>query len=171
METKKYPGWTLLELLVVMILTGLVLVAALDGLDLVRRFALRGITAWTETVELLDGYSRTNCLFLSADSLEWQEAGCRLYRNRLEVASIWWKGPWLICTCRGQTDTLFRTVRQSAVGKGGLELILQSKGKDLTLLFGLPSRPEKGGGVSGREQEEKYENQLRSWKSSGHPGH
>lgn len=167
MEIKKLAGWTLAELLVVMILTGLIFMAALDGTDLVRRFILRKTLEWTASATLLDSYSRINDLFSQADSLSCGESGCTLHREHRTLASISQEQGWLICSCRQQADTLFRTSVRLLVRQDSLQLTLKNNGKDVSLWFGLPVRPGKSMAASCKKQEEKYENQFRSWKSFG----
>lgn len=171
MKIKKLTGWTLSELLVVMILTGLIFVAALDGTDLVRRFILRKTSAWTASATLLDSYSRINDLFSQADSLSREEDGCTLYREHRALASICQEQGWLICSCRQQIDTLFQTPVRLLVRQDSLQLTLENNGKDISLWFGLPFRSAKGIATACGKQEEKYENQFRSWKSFGNKKH
>lgn len=160
MKTNRLAAWTLPEMLIVMVLTGLILTAALDGLDLVRRttFFLRNRAA--ASMVLMSGYQQMDLLFQQADSLLGEAEGCRLFRQGEMIAGLNREDENLVCRRRDGRDTLFRTVVRLEVRRDTLFLKLWDDRRELSLDFYLPSRPQEVVRRSAREQENELKKQT-----------
>ena len=88
MDTESMPAWTLPELLVVMILSGLIFLALSEATDLVGRFTGYLTERWVRTEGELSACHRLDELISRTDSIAVQDAGLHLYCRIL---------PWLFC--------------------------------------------------------------------------
>lgn len=66
---KNLRGSTLQELLVVMIITGILFLSVMEGVALVKRYALRTITGMEQNVDTLLLYYKHNAYTLSCDTV------------------------------------------------------------------------------------------------------
>ena len=79
MDTESMPAWTLPELLVVMILSGLIFLALSEATDLVGRFTGYLTERWVRTEGELSACHRLDELISRTDSIAVQDAGLQLY--------------------------------------------------------------------------------------------
>lgn len=160
MKTDKLSAWTLPEMLIVMILTGLTLMSALDGLDLLRRTTLFLRNRTAASMALMSGFQQVDLLFRQADSLLGEEEGCRLFRQGEVIARLNREDRNLVCSHRDGQDTLFRSVVRLEVCRDTLFLRLWDGRRELSLNFHLPSRPQETVRRSAREQENEFKKQT-----------
>lgn len=160
MKTDRLSAWTLPEILIVMVLTGLILMAALDGLDLVRRMTLFLRNRADASMALMSGYQRMDLLFRQADSLRGEEGGCRLFRQGEAIAGLNREGGNLVCIHQNGRDTLLRSVVCLEVSRDTLFLRLSDGDRELSLDFHLLRRPQEVLRHSACEQENEFKNRT-----------
>ena len=160
MKTGRLSAWTLPEILIVMVLTGLILMAALDGLDLVRRTTRFLRHRAGASMALMSGYQRVDLLFQQSDSLQGEEGGCRLFRQGQAIAGLKKEDGYLVCTFRDGRDTLLRSVVRLEVRRDTLFLRMWDGRRELSLDFCLPSRPQETVRRSAWEQENEFKKQI-----------
>ena len=115
----KLHGYTLTEMLVVMIVSGIVFLAAMDGLVLFGRYTTRKTAEITRNMQLWEGYGLLQHLAASSDSVAWQDGDAghldfavpdsriRLFRADSLVAEIFATDDSVLIARRAsRTDTL-----------------------------------------------------------------
>lgn len=123
MDTESMPAWTLPELLIVMILSGLIFLALLDATELVGRFTGYLTERWVHTEGELAACRQLDELINRTDSVGVQEVGLQLYSRDTPLAFLRVSDSLLCCNFRNREDTLLRHVEKMTLH--GDTLILQ----------------------------------------------
>lgn len=101
MDTESMPAWTLPELLVVMILSGLIFLALSEATDLVGRFTGYLTERWVRTEGELSACHRLDELISRTDSIAVQDAGLQLYCRDTSLAVLQVSDSLLCCELAG----------------------------------------------------------------------
>ena len=112
MDTESMPAWTLPELLVVMILSGLIFLALSEATDLVGRFTGYLTERWVRTEGELSACHRLDELISRTDSIAVQDAGLQLYCRDTSLAVLQVSDSLLCCDYRNRKDTLLCCVEK-----------------------------------------------------------
>lgn len=105
------PASTLVEVLILMILSGVVFLSVMDGFGLLRRFLGQTAQRIAERTEQYAGYFRTVDLAGDSDSLVWESEGTSaLYRRGGVHARLSLADSALIVRQDERSDTLLRNV-------------------------------------------------------------
>lgn len=155
---------TLVEMLVVIIISGILFIALFDGVDLVKRYTGRLSKTLTSGNSLLDGFQRLDYLFQKSDSIQAKEGIFCFYWGGQQQAIVEIRDSLLCCTRTEQLDTLFRGVLSTRVipVKGNLALVdslgvyFVYKGKTIYFPFGLVKRFERESENAIKELEDTY---------------
>ncbi len=124
MDTDSIPAWTLPELLIVMILSGLIFLAVLDATNLVGRFSVYLTERWRRTEGELSACCQLDELISRTDSIVVQDVGLQLYCRDTPLAVLQVSDDSLLCCdYRNREDTLLRCVEKMTLH--GDTLILQ----------------------------------------------
>lgn len=124
MNTKPIPAWTLPELLIVMILSGLVFLALLDAIVLVGRYTDYITVRCVRTEEDLSACCRLDELLSRIDSMAVEEDVLQLYCQDVPLADLRVSDDSLLCChYRNRKDTLLRGVEKMVLD--GDTLIIQ----------------------------------------------
>ncbi len=123
MNTESIPAWTLPELLIVMILSGLIFLALLDATDLVGRFSGYLTKRWIYTEEEILACRQLDELMSRTDSILVHDAGLQLYCWNTPLALLHVSDSLLCCDYRNREDTLLHCVGDMTLH--GDTLILQ----------------------------------------------
>ena len=148
---------TLVEMLIVIIVSGILFIALFDGVNLVRRYTNRLNKTLAAGNSLLDSYQQLDHLFLSCDSVIGGPESFCFYKSGERLVLVEHRDSLLVCTRSIGVDTLFREVeeirivpvRDIPVPVDSLGVRFRSRGE--TLLFrvrkgsGSPKRVEAGG--------------------------
>lgn len=102
------PAFTLAEMLVVMLISGIIVLSLFEGMNLVNRYGSFLTGRITSENGLLYGYQNLSLLFRLCDSLREEDAGLCFYRQDVRLAVVEQAGSLLICRQGEQADTLFR---------------------------------------------------------------
>ncbi len=109
---RQLPAWTLPELLLVMILTGLLFLSVLDGLDLIKRFMFRLQQETRYVYKLQKNWELLDRILTETDSIVAENPDFFLYRKGQEWTSLHREGQYLICRKEEKTDTLLTSVME-----------------------------------------------------------
>lgn len=131
MSTKPMSAWTLPELLVVMILSGLIFLTLLDATDLIKRLTLHLTERWEVSGTTLNTFCQLDELVTRADSIYGQNEGLRLFCQDEELAFIRQVDSLLICDYRNRQDTMFHTVKELQLKEDTLFLLLNCKWQEM----------------------------------------
>lgn len=113
MKTDFIPAWTLPELLIVMILSGLIFLALLDATYFVRYFISDLTERWVRTEENLAACNQLGELLNQTDSIAEQDIGLRLYCRDTPLAMLQVSDDSLLCCVyKDRKDTLLRCVEK-----------------------------------------------------------
>lgn len=108
MKTK--PAFTLAEMLVVIIVSGILTMLLTDSMDLVNRYVRRVSDNWQEGNGLLNGYRNLDALLQRCDSAREENGRLCFYRQDAEPAMLERTDSLLIYTQDERRDTLFRSL-------------------------------------------------------------
>lgn len=142
---RRLPAWTLPELLLVMVLTGILFLSALDGLDLLKRLMLRLQRETGYAYELQKNWELLDRIVMETDSIIPENRDFYLYREGREWICLQRDGGYLICRKEERRDTLFadvtniRLVQTEDKQHAGdsLFVTLTARGRVYPLAFGL----------------------------------
>ena len=141
---------TLVEVLIVMIVSGILFLIMFDGVGLIQRYALRLTRGFSAEESVLENYCRLDDLFQRCDSLI---AGEReifyFYREGVPQMILKWQDSLLWCEYSGRKDTLFRQVtgikvKSVAPAKNridSLTVVLLYRGAEKYFPFGMCPDP------------------------------
>lgn len=150
-HARTLKAFTLTEMLMVMIVSGILFIALFDGVDLVRRYTNRLTVKLTSGADLLDSFHRLEHLFRTCDSVQRKEDAYVFYREG-EAQTVVETRDSLLCTIRvGRQDTLLQQVTSvRTVAVRGAPALVDSlavsfiyRGRQLHFFFGLSRRPER----------------------------
>lgn len=103
---------TLVEMLIVIIVSGILFIALFDGVNLVRRYTNRLNKMLAAGNSLLDSYQQLDHLFLSCDSVTASTGIFCFYKGGERLALVEHRDSLLVCTRSIGVDTLFREVEE-----------------------------------------------------------
>ena len=107
-----FAASTLVEMLIVIIVSGILFIALFDGVDLVRRYTSRLNKVLAAGNSLLDSYQQLDHLFLSCDSVTASTGIFCFYKSGERLALVEHRDSLLVCTRSIGVDTLFRGVEE-----------------------------------------------------------
>lgn len=131
MNYKSLGAWTLPELLVVMILSGLIFLSLLEASDLIHRVSIHVTQKWTTMDEELNAWQQVDNLFAQVDSVSMHSDGFQLYRREAPLAFIRQSDNLLLCDYRERRDTLFRCVKEILLEADTVSLLLQTGNREV----------------------------------------
>lgn len=141
---------TLVEMLIVIIVSGILFIALFDGVNLVRRYTNRLNKMLAAGNSLLDSYQQLDHLFLSCDSVTASTGIFCFYKGGERLALVEHRDSLLVCTRSIGVDTLFREVeeirivpvRDIPVLVDSLGVRFRARGKSCYFEFGRAWRTE-----------------------------
>ena len=141
---------TLVEMLIVIIVSGILFIALFDGVDLVRRYTNRLNKRLSAGNSLLDSYQQLDHLFQSCDSVTASVGTFCFYKGGERLALVEHRDSLLVCTRSTGVDTLFRGVEETRVVPvrdvpvlvDSLGVRFRARGKSCYFEFGIARRPE-----------------------------
>ena len=107
-----FAASTLVEILIVIIVSGILFIALFDGVNLVRRYTNRLNKMLAAGNSLLDSYQQLDHLFLSCDSVTASTGIFCFYKGGERLALVEHRDSLLVCTRSIGVDTLFREVEE-----------------------------------------------------------
>lgn len=107
-----FAASTLVEMLIVIIVSGILFIALFDGVNLVRRYTNRLNKMLAAGNSLLDSYQQLDHLFLSCDSVTASTGIFCFYKGGERLALVVHRDSLLVCTRSIGVDTLFREVEE-----------------------------------------------------------
>jgi len=107
-----FAASTLVEMLIVIIVSGILFIALFHGVDLVRRYTNRLNKRLAVGNSLLDSYRQLDHLFLSCDSVTASIGIFCFYKSGERLALVEHRDSLLVCTRSIGVDTLFRGVEE-----------------------------------------------------------
>ncbi|HJF69162.1 MAG TPA: type II secretion system GspH family protein [Butyricimonas virosa] len=107
-----FAASTLVEMLIVIIVSGILFIALFDGVNLVRRYTNRLNKMLAAGNSLLDSYQQLDHLFLSCDSVTASTGIFCFYKGGERLALVEHRDSLLVCTRSIGVDTLFREVEE-----------------------------------------------------------
>ena len=107
-----FAASTLVEILIVIIVSGILFIALFDGVNLVRRYTNRLNKMLAAGNSLLDSYQQLDHLFLSCDSVTASTGIFCFYKGWERLALVEHRDSLLVCTRSIGVDTLFREVEE-----------------------------------------------------------
>ncbi|BDF54523.1 MULTISPECIES: type II secretion system protein J [unclassified Butyricimonas] len=145
-----FAASTLVEMLIVIIVSGILFIALFDGVDLVRRYTNRLNKALAAGNSLLDSYQQLDHLFLSCDSVTASTGIFCFYKGGERLALVEHRDSLLVCTRSIGVDTLFRGVEEIRVVPvwdvyalvDSLGVRFRTRGKSCYFEFGRARSPE-----------------------------
>jgi prepilin-type N-terminal cleavage/methylation domain-containing protein len=109
---RKVAAFTIIEILMVMLISGILLLAIYDGIGTIKKYVGGVVAQMKEESDLLSGVEHLEALFSRADSV--CMSGDRyLFYGAEEPAAIWKQDSILIAELAGKQDTVFRTVQST----------------------------------------------------------
>lgn len=153
-KTRYLRAFTLSELLIVMIISGIILFSAFEGISLIRRHTNRLSSQFNSGQDILTHYRLLEAIIARSDSLHTVADSLLLYRQGNKPLVLLHRGTSFIIAYPDfpeRADTLFRevsairTASRYAYGKRSdtLFIHLEYSGKAFTLSFTLPeSNPD-----------------------------
>ena len=150
-KIREFQASTLVEMLVVIVVSGVLFLVLFDGVDLVRRYTNRLNRGLSTGNALLDNFQQMDHLFRTSDSVLFVEEAFHFYRDGERFAlgavqdSLW------LCSRENGQDTLFRGVEECRVipvTGGSLALVdslgirFRYRGKELYFLFAGENKAE-----------------------------
>ena len=141
---------TLVEMLIVIIVSGILFIALFDGVNLVRRYTNRLNKTLAAGNSLLDSYQQLDHLFLSCDSVIGGPESFCFYKSGERLVLVEHRDSLLVCTRSIGVDTLFREVeeirivpvRDIPVPVDSLGVRFRSRGKLYYFEFGRARDPQ-----------------------------
>lgn len=130
---------TLVEIMVVMILTGLVIGSLMEGVDIIRRLTAKVADELGGDSELIDTYTRLDRLVISCDSINEK---MQLFRQGVVYGSITQSDSAIVVTVLGQADTLPLKVHSIKLFCGDVADSILIDFGTLKLLLETAKRPE-----------------------------
>lgn len=145
-----FAASTLVEILIVIIVSGILFIALFDGVNLVRRYTNRLNKMLAAGNSLLDSYQQLDHLFLSCDSVTASTGIFCFYKGGERLALVEHRDSLLVCTRSIGVDTLFREVeeirivpvRDIPVLVDSLGVRFRARGKSCYFEFGRAWRTE-----------------------------
>ena len=145
-----FAASTLVEILIVIIVSGILFIALFDGVNLVRRYTNRLNKMLAAGNSLLDSYQQLDHLFLSCDSVTASTGIFCFYKGGERLALVEHRDSLLVCTRSIGVDTLFReveeirivSVRDIPVLVDSLGVRFRARGKSCYFEFGRAWRTE-----------------------------
>lgn len=145
-----FAASTLVEMLIVIIVSGILFIALFDGVNLVRRYTNRLNKMLAAGNSLLDSYQQLDHLFLSCDSVTASTGIFCFYKGGERLALVEHRDSLLVCTRSIGVDTLFREVeeirivpvRDIPVLVDSLGVRFRARGKSCYFEFGRAWRTE-----------------------------
>lgn len=145
-----FAASTLVEMLIVIIVSGILFIALFDGVNLVRRYTNRLNKMLAAGNSLLDSYQQLDHLFLSCDSVTASTGIFCFYKGGERLALVEHRDSLLVCTRSIGVDTLFReveeirivSVRDIPVLVDSLGVRFRARGKSCYFEFGRAWRTE-----------------------------
>mgnify|MGYP001442079180 FL=1 len=107
-----FAASTLVEMLIVIIVSGILFIALFDEVNLVRRYTNRLNKMLAAGNSLLDSYQQLDHLFLSCDSVTASTGIFCFYKGGERLALVEHRDSLLVCTRSIGVDTLFREVEE-----------------------------------------------------------
>lgn len=95
-----FAASTLVEMLIVIIVSGILFIALFDGVDLVRRYTNRLNKTLAAGNSLLDSYQQLDHLFLSCDSVIGGPGSFCFYKSGERLALVENRDSLLVCARR-----------------------------------------------------------------------
>lgn len=124
MNCKFLSAWTLPELLVVMILSGLIFLSLFEATELIRRFSMQLTRKWGDTAEMLQAWQQLDGLISQADSVCRYNDGFQLYCHDSRFAEVILSNGLVLCDYRERRDTLFRHVSEIQIVADTISLLV-----------------------------------------------
>ena len=145
-----FAASTLVEMLIVIIVSGILFIALFDGVNLVRRYTNRLNKMLAAGNSLLDSYQQLDHLFLSCDSVTASTGIFCFYKGGERLALVEHRDSLLVCTRSIGVDTLFREVEEIRivpvwnipVPVDSLGVRFRARGKSCYFEFGRAWRTE-----------------------------
>lgn len=106
-KTYTLAASTLVEMLVVIIVSGVLFIALFDGVDLVKRYTNRLNRKLATGNTLLDRFQQLDYLFQSCDSVSGTGESFQFYRDGDRQALVERQDSFLFCSRASGVDTLF----------------------------------------------------------------
>lgn len=149
-KIREFQASTLVEMLVVIVVSGVLFLVLFDGVDLVRRYTNRLNRGLSAGNALLDNFQQMDHLFRTSDSVLSVEGAFHFYRDGERFAlgtiqdSLW------LCSRENGQDTLFQGVEEnrvipvtgSLVRVDSLGIRFRYRGKELYFLFAGENKAE-----------------------------
>ena len=107
-----FAASSLVEILIVIIVSGILFIALFDGVNLVRRYTNRLNKMLAAGNSLLDSHQQLDHLFLSCDSVTASTGIFCFYKGGERLALVEHRDSLLVCTRSIGVDTLFREVEE-----------------------------------------------------------
>ena len=145
-----FAASTLVEMLIVIIVSGILFIALFDGVNLVRRYTNRLNKMLAAGNSLLDSYQQLDHLFLSCDSVTASTGIFCFYKGGERLALVEHRDSLLVCTRSIGVDTLFREVEEiRIVPVWNIPVLVDSlgvrfrvRGKSCYFEFGRAQKPQ-----------------------------
>ena len=145
-----FAASTLVEMLIVIIVSGILFIALFDGVNLVRRYTNRLNKMLAAGNSLLDSYQQLDHLFLSCESVIGGPESFCFYKSGERLVLVEHRDSLLVCTRSIGVDTLFREVeeirivpvRDIPVLVDSLGVRFRARGKSCYFEFGRAWRTE-----------------------------
>ncbi len=106
----KFAAFTITEILVVMLVSGILLLVVYDGVGTIRKYTNGLVSGLENDNEQLGGMERLEALFIRADSVCRSKERYMFYEDD-EAVTVWKHDSFLIAEFPDGRDTLFRTVQ------------------------------------------------------------
>ena len=123
-----FAASSLVEILIVIIVSGILFIALFDGVNLVRRYTNRLNKMLAAGNSLLDSYQQLDHLFLSCDSVTASTGIFCFYKGGERLALVEHRDSLLVCTRSIGVDTLFREVEIRIVPVWNIPVLVDSLG-------------------------------------------
>lgn len=141
-------AFTLAEMLVVMIISGIIFIALFEGVGLIKRYNIRMEGQIREGNSLFEGFRCLDVLFRECDSVCGESSRFVFFREEREWVVVERMDSLLVCSRGESRDTLFRSVagfggagpEGSGTRVDSLRMVVVWRGKDVQLSFDVPRR-------------------------------
>lgn len=137
MRIKFLVASTLVEVLVVILISGILLLMLFEGTELVQKYTAEYRSRSGAGRELFEGYSRLEKLFWVSDSIGSASSGAVFYKHGHRYAEAEIKDSLLIVVTRQSRDTLFRRVKTWLHRRDSLHLRVGVNRQEVFLHFGI----------------------------------
>jgi hypothetical protein len=130
-EVRQLPASTFAEILIVILVTGVVLAAVMDGLELFGRYASGLASRIVESGRMRESYYLLDHQVTSADSVTESEGHITAWRSGMEAAVLYQRDSMLLVVAHKSPDTLFTGVASFGIVRAGNTLVETDSGWDM----------------------------------------